>query len=78
MFRLFSARVPQHLQGLGSGADSLPSRLAEYALAHKLGDEIEASYQRSTLFEKRRLLMQEWVNYLDLVESKVVRPHGQQ
>ncbi len=49
---------------------SFPSRVAEYALAHRLEDETEASYQRSTLFEKRRLLMQAWGDYLDRVEVK--------
>lgn len=49
---------------------SFPSRVAEYALAHQLEDEVEASYQRSSLFEKRRLLMQAWGDYLDGVQAK--------
>ncbi len=37
---------------------------AEYALAHVRGDKTEQAYQRSTLLEKRRVLMQVWADYL--------------
>lgn len=37
-----------------------PREVAEHALAHQLPDRVEASYQRSTLFEKRRALMADW------------------
>lgn len=43
--------------------------LAEAALAHKLKDKVEAAYQRGDLFEKRRLLMQAWADYVSGVES---------
>lgn len=39
---------------------TLPSQVAEFALAHKLPDAVEASYQRSTLFSQRVELMQAW------------------
>lgn len=38
-------------------------QLAEYALAHKLPDRVESAYQRSTLLEPRRPLMQDWDDY---------------
>jgi integrase len=36
----------------------------EHALAHKLADQAEAAYQRGDYFEKRRVLMQDWADYL--------------
>ncbi|CAN7590834.1 tyrosine-type recombinase/integrase [Variovorax sp. LjRoot175] len=41
-----------------------PREVAEHALAHRLPDKVEASYQRSTLFVKRRALMSDWAAYL--------------
>ena len=38
--------------------------VAEMVLAHKVGSEIERSYARSDLFEKRRTLMHDWAAYL--------------
>jgi integrase len=34
--------------------------LAERALAHQVNTQVEAAYQRSDLFERRRLLMMDW------------------
>jgi integrase len=42
----------------------LPRDVAEFALSHKLPDEVEAAYQRSTLFVKRVQLMNDWASYL--------------
>jgi integrase len=39
--------------------------VAEMALAHKIGDAVEAAYRRGDLFEKRRLLMEKWGRYCD-------------
>ena len=36
----------------------------EAALAHVVGNKVEAAYARSDLFERRRLLMDEWAAYL--------------
>lgn len=41
-----------------------PREVAEAALAHKVGDEVERAYRRSDALEKRRKLMQAWANYL--------------
>jgi integrase len=37
-----------------------PREVAEAALAHTLGDKVEAAYRRGDLFERRRGLMQDW------------------
>lgn len=41
-----------------------PREVAEAALAHSVGDAVEAAYARSDLFEKRRKLMEAWATYL--------------
>jgi integrase len=41
-----------------------PRDLREFALAHKIPDEVEAAYRRSTGFEKRRKMMADWEAYL--------------
>jgi hypothetical protein len=33
------------------------------ALAHAVGNEVEAAYRRSDLFEKRRALMEDWAAF---------------
>ena len=43
---------------------STPWAVAEAALAHNLGNSIEIAYARSDLFAKRRMLMQQWDNFL--------------
>jgi integrase len=37
-----------------------PSEVRKMALAHMVGDRVEAAYRRGDLFEKRRVLMEEW------------------
>jgi integrase len=37
--------------------------VAEAALAHVVGDKVEAAYRRGDLFEKRRRLMEAWDGY---------------
>ena len=41
-----------------------PREVVEAALAHVVGNRTEAAYARSDLFERRRLLMDEWAAYL--------------
>lgn len=38
------------------------SQTVQFALAHSLSDSVEAAYQRTTLIEKRKPLMQAWAN----------------
>jgi integrase len=40
------------------------NEVAEMALAHAVGDKVEAAYRRGDLFEKRRRLMEEWAQFL--------------
>jgi integrase len=40
-----------------------PSEVAEMALAHTIGDKVEAAYRRSDLFEQRRRIMAEWAKF---------------
>jgi len=41
-----------------------PREMAEIALAHTVGSEVERSYQRSDLIEKRRQMMAMWDSFL--------------
>ena len=50
--------------------------VAEMALAHKVGSDIERSYARSDLFEKRRALMDAWAAYLTGESGKVLPIHA--
>lgn len=40
-----------------------PRDVCEQALAHSLGNSVEAAYRRGDLFEKRRALMEDWATY---------------
>jgi integrase len=40
-----------------------PNHVVEMALAHAIGNAVEASYRRGDLFDKRRKLMAEWARY---------------
>ncbi len=42
---------------------SYPRSVTEAALAHTNADKVEAAYQRSDLFERRRELMRAWADY---------------
>jgi integrase len=39
------------------------SEVREMALAHAVGDKVEAAYRRGDLFNKRRQLMQAWAKF---------------
>jgi integrase len=40
-----------------------PNHVVEQALAHAIGNGVEAAYRRGDLFEKRRRLMDDWARY---------------
>jgi integrase len=40
-----------------------PNEVVEMALAHAVGDKVEAAYRRGDLFDKRRRLMDDWATY---------------
>jgi integrase len=49
---------------------SYPNEVCEMALAHAIGDKVEAAYRRGDLFEKRRLLMLDWAKYCEAPKGK--------
>jgi len=40
-----------------------PNEVVEMALAHAVGDKVEAAYRRGDLFDKRRRLMDAWADF---------------
>jgi hypothetical protein len=50
---------------------SFPREVAEMALAHAVGDEVELAYRRGTALEKRRKLMEAWGAYVDRATNVV-------
>ena len=53
-----------------SERSNYPRDVAEMALAHAIGDKVEAAYRRGDLFEKRRVMMADWAQFLARVEAK--------
>ena len=47
-----------------------PSEVVEMALAHAVGDKVEAAYRRGDLFEKRRKLMNDWGEFCTTLPGK--------
>ena len=55
---------------------SYPREVAEMALAHSVGSEVERAYARGDLFEKRRRLMDAWAEFCGKPEASKVVPIG--
>ena len=56
-----------------------PNEVAEMALAHAVGDRVEAAYRRGDLFDKRVRIMADWAVFCSTVqdvEAKVVPIRG--
>ena len=51
---------------------NIPREVCEAALAHVNTDRVEAAYQRSDLFDRRRDLMESWATYLVAESADVV------
>lgn len=47
-------------------ATSYPNEVAEQALAHSISNAVEAAYRRGDMMEKRRAMMQDWADYVDI------------
>ncbi len=47
-----------------------PRDVAEMALAHAIGDKVEAAYRRGDLFQKRTLMMADWAAFLARAETR--------
>jgi integrase len=58
-----------------AGEKGVPRELAEHALAHKLGDATEQSYNRTTAVARRARVMQQWARFLaqPVMKGEVVR-----
>ncbi len=41
-----------------------PREMAEIALAHEMGNDVERAYRRGDMLEKRRQMMEDWANFL--------------
>ncbi len=52
-----------------SESTAYPNVVSEMALAHAIGNTVEAAYRRGDLFEKRRKLMDAWSNYCAMPPS---------
>ena len=46
--------------------NACPADMAEMALAHTIGDKVEAAYWRGDMFEKRRRMMDDWAAFCAL------------
>lgn len=55
-----------------------PRDVAEMALAHTIGDKVEAAYRRGDLYEKRGRMMAEWAAFTSASEPKgeLIRLHA--
>jgi integrase len=47
-----------------------PGEVVEMALAHAVGNKVEAAYRRGDLFEKRKRLMADWAKYCETPTAK--------
>ena len=50
--------------------------LAESALAHTVGNSVVQAYQRSSMLERRRPLMQSWSDYVTGANANVIALQG--
>ena len=55
---------------------NFPREIAETALAHTIGNKVEAAYARSDHFEKRRNMMETWARYLSTSSGDHISPTG--
>ena len=57
---------------------AFPAEVAEMALAHKITDAVERAYRRGDLFEKRRLLAEEWAKFCNspIMPDEVIPLHA--
>jgi integrase len=54
-----------------------PREVAEAALAHSVGNQVEAAYRRSDALAKRRQLMEAWAGYIDSTRTaKILQLRG--
>lgn len=51
-----------------------PGEMAEMALAHAVGNKVEAAYRRGDMFEKRRQMMADWATWCEPKKTGKVLP----
>ncbi len=51
---------------------NFPREVCELALAHSIGNKVEAAYRRGDLFEKRRELMATWAAFATTARAEVI------
>jgi integrase len=51
-------------------ATTYPSDLVEMALAHTIGNKVEAAYRRGDMVEKRRHMMEEWAGHCEAAPAQ--------
>jgi integrase len=49
---------------------NFPHDVAEMALAHTVGDKVEAAYRRGDLFQKRRQIVEAWARFCETTRSQ--------
>jgi integrase len=49
---------------------NFPREVAEMALAHTVGDKVEAAYRRGDLFQKRRQMMDGWARFCETTRTR--------
>lgn len=54
----------------GGEQTAYPRDMLEFSLAHTLESKVEAAYMHGTQIEKRRKLMQDWADYVDLPQAQ--------
>ncbi|MEH6585701.1 MAG: integrase arm-type DNA-binding domain-containing protein [Halioglobus sp.] len=54
-----------------------PNHIAEMALAHSIGSQVEAAYRRGDLLQKRRELMEAWADYVTTDCMEVPASHDE-
>jgi hypothetical protein len=59
----YSFAAVRHNPQLDCGHDRFQNHVVDMALAHAVGDKVEAAYRRGDLFQKRRQLMDAWGSY---------------
>jgi integrase len=57
-----------------SESTNYPRDVAEMALAHTIGNKVEAAYRRGDLFTKRTRMMEDWARYCNQTQSGAVLP----
>lgn len=56
--------------------DACSFDVAEMALGHVLGNQVERAYARSDLLERRRIAMQAWGNFVTAADSNIISLSG--